>query len=42
MTDEVLSPSDYDSYAYISGMKDFEIELILQAADTEYKKGIQN
>jgi DNA replication protein DnaC len=41
MTDNILSQSDYDSYAYINGMKDFEIELIMQAADTEHKKGIE-
>lgn len=33
---------DYDSYAYIDEMKDFQIELIMQAADTqELKKGIE-
>lgn len=35
------SDFDYDSYGYINGMKDFQIEIIVQAAETEHKKGIE-
>ena len=35
------TPSDHDSYGYIDGMKDFQIEFIIQAVETEHKKGIE-